>query len=176
MMVCLINFFIMKNTSLDIVDDSASIKSIPAFQGASHSVVPSFSPMESLRFSTSVDSEGIKSLIYLSDMYLVLNSERIQAVLGEDTTRSLFNQMASNYLKPSSINDAFNNLSDADKMAFLKSRFLQTPSEIQSWYSGLISRFGSLLNALNEENEEIVNSRESKEVVSGTSSDSSKTE
>lgn len=142
-------------------------------QGISHSVVPVFSPLESLRFSTVEDPDGIKSLIYLSDMYLILNSERIQSVLGEDTTRSLFNQMASNFSKSSFSSEAFSKLSDSDKMEYLKSRFLQTPSEIQSWYTGILSRFKSLTEVLDlERSKEITE----EDISSKSSTESSKSE
>lgn len=138
---------------------------VPSYQGGSDTVIPSFQPIESLRFQHL--SDNVKSFSYISDLFFVLNSERISAILGEDSLRQLFLSMQQS--SSSKRVDTLDSLTDDEKLSVLKSRFLQTKGEISSWYSSLISRFSALKKDLEEQSSSL-NSTE-QEVVNNVSSE-----
>lgn len=122
----------------------------PIFPGIQDAIAPVFSPVESLRIIIS----DKKVMTVVSDLFLIFNQERIAATLGEDSLRVLYNQMS----QASSSKTISSNLTDDERLSLLKSRFIQTPGEIQSWYSGLLSRFGNLIKQKSEiEAEELLN-------------------
>lgn len=82
------------------------------------------------------DPESAMSLI--SDVRILLNSERIINTLGEDVYRSLVNSMVP---KKSPYQD--NNLPD-DALFNVKPRHCQEHSEIRAWSQFLITKMGDL--------------------------------
>lgn len=152
----------MKERILESQEDEFTI---PSYQGGADTVTPSFQPIESLRFQHLADED--KSLSYVSDLFFVLNSERIAAVLGEDSLRQLFLSMQQSSL--SKRVDTLDSLTDDEKLSVLKSRFLQTKGEISSWYSSLISRFSELKKDIEEQSSSSESTKQ--EIVDNTSSE-----
>lgn len=111
------------------------------FTGSEAAVVPSFSPLESLRILEKTDeTTGVSSFYYLTDVYLLLNSERIENVLGSDTFRNIMASMSS--ISKSDTSSV--NISDSLLLENIKSRYLQTPSEMRSYVNDISSRFSTL--------------------------------
>lgn len=101
----------------------------PVFSGFSDSINPAFSPIESLRYRRS--NEG--DFRFFSDLYFIFNMERIVQSLGVDTARAIISSMNNSSLQKSISPD----IPDDQRLALVKSRFLQSPSEVSSWYSSL---------------------------------------
>lgn len=108
--------------------------SVP-FAGFSSSVNPSFSPIESLRYRD--DGEG--NFRFFSDLYFVLNMNRIVQTLGLDTARSIISAMNASSLHQSISPD----IPDDQRLALVKSRFIQSTSEVSSWYYSLQKQLNS---------------------------------
>lgn len=120
--------------------------------GLKNSVAPSFSPLESLRFLKQNDG----SYIMVTDLYLLLNSERIRNTLGDDTYRAIVSSMASS---PTRNDLSSPSLSDNLKLDTVKSRFLQSLSEIQAWVSNLTTRASDLDSKIKLEQEVYIESQ-----------------
>ena len=110
----------------------------------SNAVVPEFSEIEPLRFISvnSGESDDDCGLYYVSDVYLLLNAERILNVLGEDTYRHLINSLGS--YKPSATASLRSQLSDDDMLDSHKSRYIQSASDMRAYTQDLIERFSDL--------------------------------
>jgi hypothetical protein len=88
---------------------------------------------EDLMYDT--DSNG--SVIISSFDKLILNAERLGNLLGTDTARAVIDAARENLGRP--IAD-MSNYDDTQLMSFIKSRNIQTPSELQSWLDAIDER------------------------------------
>lgn len=82
-----------------------------------------------------IDSNG--SVIISSFDKLILNAERLGNLLGTDTARAVIDAARENLGRP--IAD-FSNYDDTQLLSFIKSRNIQTPSELQSWLDAIDER------------------------------------
>lgn len=106
-------------------------------------------PIDQLRF---VRCKGVgnssDSFKYISDIQLLLNSERIQNILGEDGYRAWINS-----LSPKKSPYEPGKFSDDQLFQNIKSRYVQAPSEMRAWMDELLSQGQDLeksVNALKE--------------------------
>lgn len=102
------------------------------FAGFFDSVEPSFSQIETLRYRD--DGEG--NYTYFSDVFFVLNMNRIVSTLGADVARSIMASMSASASRKSISPD----ISDDSRLELTKSRYLQSPSEVSAWFSVLNDR------------------------------------
>lgn len=114
----------------------------------SNAVVPEFSEIEPLRFiSVKMDEEGKSvGLYYVSDVFLLLNAERILNVLGEDTYRHLINSLGT--YRASETASLRAQLSDDDMLDSHKSRYIQSASDMRAYTTELTERFSDLKDSL----------------------------
>lgn len=104
-----------------------------------NSVFASARAFDDLRWIPDEDYENLNSAMSLiSDVRILLNSERIINTLGEDVYRSLVNSMVP---KKSPYQDS--NLPD-DALFNVKPRHCQEHSEIRAWSQYLISKMDDL--------------------------------
>ena len=82
-----------------------------------------------------VDDNG--SVIISSFDKLILNAERLGNLLGTDTARAVIDAARENLGRP--IAD-MSNYDDNQLMSFIKSRNIQSPSELQSWLDAIDER------------------------------------
>ena len=76
------------------------------------------------------DDDGNLVIVRHSFDSLLLNSERLGSTLGVDTARSIIEDCLSNLNSPSTDTSAF---TDEQLLTFVKSRNIQSRSELQSW-------------------------------------------
>lgn len=88
---------------------------------------------EELMYDT--DSNG--SVIISSFDKLILNGERLGNLLGTDTARAVIDAARENLCRP--VAD-MSNYDDTQLMSFIKSRNIQSPSELQSWLDAIDER------------------------------------
>lgn len=96
-------------------------------------------PVEKLRFSELKDG----SFKYNSDVNLLLNSERIRNVIGEDGYLNIVRRISKPVYSP--YQDGKNNFSDNELMRTVKPRYVQHLSEIRAWSESLMSEFDAAI-------------------------------
>lgn len=111
-------------------------------QGLDSIIPPSFSPIEDLK--QVIDKDGIITMV--TDQFLLLNAERLKQVLGEDTYRAYISSLAGT--APSPMSQLRSKMSDDDLLDTVKSRYVQSPSEMRSYIEGLEDRFQKLKSSL----------------------------
>lgn len=74
------------------------------------------------------------SIRIVSDVTLLFNMERLQETLGEDNIRSLIRAMQTNPKSPY----ADGTFTDDQLLQYVKSRYIQHPSEIRAWMETLV--------------------------------------
>lgn len=109
---------------------------------STHQLLPD-TPIESKLYERPVyedlmyDTDSNGSVIISSFDKLILNAERLGNLLGTDTARAVIDAARENLGRP--IAD-MSNYDDTQLMSFIKSRNIQTPSELQSWLDAIDER------------------------------------
>lgn len=95
-------------------------------------------PVERLRYIK--DDDGV--IHYVSDVNLLMNAERLRNQIGEESYLSLIRGIQP---KKSPYDD---NYTDEQLFTAIKSRFIQTPSEVLAWIESLGSAGDSIRSEL----------------------------
>ena len=95
-----------------------------------NTIVPSVRPIDTLIRRENEDG----SYRIVSDVTLLFNEDRIINDLGEDNLRNLVRSMQTNPLSPY----IDSGLTDEQMMETIKSRYLQSPSEVRAWLETLV--------------------------------------
>lgn len=97
------------------------------------------SPIERLRYVK--DDDGV--IHYVSDVNLLMNAERLRNQIGEESYLNLIRGIQP---KKSPYDDKY---TDEQLFTAIKSRFIQTPSEVLAWIESLGSAGDSIRSELN---------------------------
>lgn len=97
-----------------------------------NTVVPSIRPIDTLLRRENEDG----SYRIVSDVTLLFNEDRIINDLGEDNLRNLVRSMQTNPVSPY----VDLGLTDEQLMETVKSRYLQSPSEVRAWLEQLVDK------------------------------------
>lgn len=97
-----------------------------------NTIVPSVRPIDTLLRRENEDG----SYRIVSDVTLLFNEDRIINDLGEDNLRNLVRSMQTNPSSPY----IDSSLTDEQMMETIKSRYLQSPSEVRAWLETLVDR------------------------------------
>ena len=97
-----------------------------------NTVVPSIRPIDNLIRRENADG----SYRVVSDVTLLFNEDRLLNDLGEDNLRNLVRSMQTNPASPY----VDLGLSDEQLMETVKSRYLQSPSEVRGWLEQLVDK------------------------------------
>ena len=97
-----------------------------------NTVVPTIRPIDNLIRRENADS----SYRVVSDVTLLFNEDRLLNDLGEDNLRNLVRSMQTNPASPY----VDLGLSDEQLMETVKSRYLQSPSEVRGWLEQLVDK------------------------------------
>lgn len=89
-------------------------------------------PVDELRFVQELDG----SIRFVSDATLLLNEQRIINDIGEDNYRNFIRELQVN---PSSPYKDFN-FTDEQLMTEIKSRYVQSPSEVREWVRDMLDQ------------------------------------
>lgn len=125
------------------------------FVGEKSSLYCQVSPVEKLRY---VVCDGV--IRYVSDVNLLMNSERIQQELGEEVYLNLIRS-----IKPRNSPYAQGKYTDEQLRTAVKSRYLQAPSEVLAWMDELIARGDDLAEKAAALKQELQESNSATEVV-----------
>lgn len=103
--------------------------------GMSSAIAVVIQPIESLRFYT--DEDG--SIHMNSDVNLLMNAERIRNQIGEENYLNIVRS-----IQPS--RSPYKNKMDDDMLiSTLKSRYLQSPAEVDAWMSSLDQKYQDMV-------------------------------
>lgn len=97
-----------------------------------NTVVPSIRPIDTLIRRENEDG----SYRIVADVTLLFNEDRIINDLGEDNLRNLVRSMQTNPSSPY----VDSGLTDEQLMEAIKSRYLQSPSEVRAWLETLVDK------------------------------------
>lgn len=97
-----------------------------------NTIVPSVRPIDTLIRRENEDG----SYRIVSDVTLLFNEDRIVNDLGEDNLRNLVRSMQTNPSSPY----VDSSLTDEQMMETIKSRYLQSPSEVRAWLETLVDK------------------------------------
>lgn len=97
-----------------------------------NTIVPSVRPIDTLLRRENGDG----SYRIVADVTLLFNEDRIINDLGEDNLRNLVRSMQTNPSSPY----IDSGLTDEQMMETIKSRYLQSPSEVRAWLETLVDR------------------------------------
>lgn len=97
-----------------------------------NTIVPTIRPIDNLIRRENVDG----SYRVVSDVTLLFNEDRLLNDLGEDNLRNLVRSMQTNPASPY----VDLSLSDEQLMETVKSRYLQSPSEVRGWLEQLVDK------------------------------------
>jgi hypothetical protein len=97
-----------------------------------NTVVPTIRPIDNLIRRENADG----SYRVVSDVTLLFNEDRLLNDLGEDNLRNLVRSMQTNPASPY----VDLGLSDEQLMETVKSRYLQSPSEVRGWLEQLVDK------------------------------------
>lgn len=89
-------------------------------------------PIDELRFVTEQDG----SVRFVSDATLLLNEQRIINDIGEDNYRNFIRELQVNPSSP--YKDG--NFTDEQLMTEIKSRYVQSPSEVREWVRDMLDK------------------------------------
>lgn len=89
-------------------------------------------PIDELRFVT----ENNGSVRFISDATLLLNEQRIINDIGEDNYRNFIRELQVNPSSP--YKDS--NFTDEQLMTEIKSRYVQSPSEVREWVRDMLDK------------------------------------
>lgn len=128
------------------------------------------SPIDDMLLVDGIDDDDNKTVRHVNDVYLLFNQQRL-AALGTDTVNKWLET-----LTPS--NDALSELrskcTDAQLLSIVKSKYIQSPSELQAWSGYLNAHLDSELAAIGALQAE--ESDEKEEEVTETSVSDTKSE
>lgn len=93
-------------------------------------------PVDELRFVTELDG----SVRFVSDATLLLNEQRIINDIGEDNYRNFIRELQENPSSP--YKDV--NFTDEQLMTEIKSRYVQSPSEVREWVRDMLDQQESI--------------------------------
>ena len=97
-----------------------------------NTIVPSVRPIDTLLRRENEDG----SYRIVADVTLLFNEDRIINDLGEDNLRNLVRSMQTNPSSPY----IDSGLTDEQMMETVKSRYLQSPSEVRAWLETLVDK------------------------------------
>lgn len=89
-------------------------------------------PIDELRFIEELDG----SIRFVSDATLLLNEQRIINDIGEDNYRNFIRELQVNPSSP--YKDS--NFTDEQLMTEIKSRYVQSPSEVREWVRDMLDK------------------------------------
>lgn len=120
MMVCRINLNLFVMEERDILNV------------LSNSEFVTVRPIDEMRFVTEQDG----SVRFVSDATLLLNEQRIINDIGEDNYRNFIRELQVNPSSP--YKDG--NFTDEQLMTEIKSRYVQSPSEVREWVRDMLDK------------------------------------
>lgn len=87
-----------------------------------------------------VDDHGDDTFTYLSDVDLLFNQQRLDRMSFAALQQKLDDMTR---IQNDGLSELRKNIKDEDLMRFIKSRYIQAPSELRAWFSYLSEQYGT---------------------------------
>lgn len=127
---------------------------IPNVKPDAFAVAPQFDSTEELRVEID-DTDESRPVRYTSDVRLVLHTKDLASRAG----LSVVSKFGQSNTSPSQIQQLMDNMSDDDLLATVRSRYVQSPSEIIAWSKQL----SAYAESLEKEAQELVDAEIAKQ-------------
>lgn len=101
------------------------------------------SPVDDFMFQE-IESNGVPSTRLTSDIYMLFNQQRLDR-MSRERLLSHFDSMS---VREPKFSDLRGKLGDDQLISFVKSRFIQSPSELMSWSQYLMSSSDEVIASL----------------------------
>nr|DAV46163.1 MAG TPA: hypothetical protein [Microviridae sp.] len=101
------------------------------------------SPVDDFMFQE-IESDGVPSTRLTSDIYMLFNQQRLDR-MSRERLLSHFDSMS---VREPKFSDLRGKLGDEQLISFVKSRFIQSPSELMSWSQYLMSSSDEVIASL----------------------------
>lgn len=101
------------------------------------------SPVDDFMFQE-IESNGVPSTRLTSDIYMLFNQQRLDR-MSRERLLSHFDSMS---VREPKFSDLRGKLGDEQLISFVKSRFIQSPSELMSWSQCLMSSSDEVIASL----------------------------
>lgn len=101
------------------------------------------SPVDDFMFQE-IESNGVSSTRLTSDIYMLFNQQRLDR-MSRERLLSHFDSMS---VREPKFSDLRGKLGDEQLISFVKSRFIQSPSELMSWSQYLMSSSDEVIASL----------------------------
>ena len=101
------------------------------------------SPIDDFMFQE-IESNGVSSTRLTSDIYMLFNQQRLDR-MSRERLLSHFDSMS---VREPKFSDLRGRLGDEQLISFVKSRFIQSPSELMSWSQYLMSSSDEVIASL----------------------------
>lgn len=137
-----------KGKEKDMIIETPLLDSVRVLKSA---VYCRIGPVERLRYVR--DDDGV--VHYVSDVNLLMNAERLRDQIGEESYLNLIRGIQP---RKSPYDDSY---TDEQLFTAIKSRFIQTPSEVLGWIESLGSAGDSIRSELNALAESIKSTQQS---------------
>lgn len=108
------------------------------------------SPVDSFMFADRIDN-GVPSVCLTSDIYMLFNQQRLDKMTNE----MLVQHFAEMSVTSSSMSDLRSKMTDDQLCSFVKSRFIQSPSELMAWSRYLMSSSDEVISQLAAESVDV---------------------
>lgn len=116
------------------------------YAGCDNAVLVKQDPIDSVRIvEFGDDSTGTPCFKRQSDVYLLFHQEKLIERLGVETLRSWIDNLNA---QSSSID--YSKFTDDQLLKFVKSRYIQSPSELQNWSQYLMDQHSNLRESFDE--------------------------
>ena len=101
------------------------------------------SPVDDFMFQD-IEVEGVPAVRLTSDIYMLFNQQRLDR-MSRETLLAHFDSMS---VREPSFTDLRGKLGDEQLISFVKSRYIQSPSELMSWSQYLMSSSDEVIASL----------------------------
>lgn len=157
-----------KFNSLECLEQGSGL--VPNVEPDAFAVAPSFDSTEELRVEID-DTDKSRPVRYTSDVRLILHTKDLASRAGF----ALASKFGQNIQSPSQIQQIMDTMSDDDLLATVRSRHIQSPSEIIAW-SKELSVYAEHLESQAQELIDAENANQQEEQADAASADSSSSE
>ena len=157
-----------KFNSLECLEQGSGLT--PNVEPDAFAIAPEFDCTEELRVEID-DTDETRPVRYTSDIRLILHTKDLASRAG----LAIASKFGQNKQSASQIQQIMDNMSDDDLLATVRSRYIQSPSEIIAW-SKELSAYAENLESRAQELIDVENARQEAEKAAAASAESASSE
>lgn len=137
----------MFSDTRDLLSRSFSVKQCNLKHDLENTVIRERGSLESLYFQKKVDAQGCEYVEFVSDIDLMFNAER----LDRQSQEALLSMIKRSSDVDPVIRQITSRLTDSQLCQFVKSRYIQSMSELRNWSQSLMQMSDSEISSIRSE-------------------------